>query len=180
MSSMLTKKAPARKKRIRPSAKLKAVKSVAISAKTGRGTALIEFKAPKAGNTLQWASLLSPMSVIELSKHGLRANVIKNIQIETGFSSLDMAEYLQINYRTLQRYLQKNDLMNPDVSERALLVAQIAEMGKEVFGDENLFKIWLEAPSTALGGIAPESLLGSSTGMQLIRAELGRIEHGVY
>lgn len=137
-------------------------------------TVVIEAK------TLRWAAQLSPMSVIDQSKHGIRASVVKHIQKEAGFSSADFAEYLQINSRTLQRYLQKNTLMSPEVSERALLVAQIVELGKEAFGDEELFKIWLVAPSRALGGIKPESLLGSATGMQLIRAELNRIEHGVY
>jgi putative toxin-antitoxin system antitoxin component (TIGR02293 family) len=130
--------------------------------------------------TLRWASRLSPMSIIQESRHGLRARILKNIQQETGFSSIDLAEYLQINQRTMQRYLQQNTLMNPDVSERALLVAQIAERGREVFGNDELFKLWLYTPSSALGAMPPSRLLNSMTGMQLVKAEMNRIEHGVY
>ncbi|MBS1902439.1 MAG: DUF2384 domain-containing protein [Bacteroidetes bacterium] len=149
--------------------------------KTQTGIAvMMEVKGPTAGDTLKWASHLSPISVIRVSEHGLHAKVLKSIQKETGFSSIDLARCLQINNRTLQRYQQKNVLMNFEVSERALLVAQIAEHGREVFGSMEQFRLWLEIPSTALGGISPESILNSITGMQLVKAELGRIEHGVY
>jgi putative toxin-antitoxin system antitoxin component (TIGR02293 family) len=135
---------------------------------------------PSNGQTLLWASRLSTMSVIEESKHGIKAKVLKEIQKETGFSGQDLAGYLQINYRTLQRYLQQNTLMSSDVSERALLIAQIAERGREVYGSDERFKLWLNTPTIALGNVKPESLLSTISGMQLVRAELGRIEYGVF
>jgi len=177
---MLTKRITEKNKRMRIARKARVGKLIDVVIKSKTGTTLIEIKVPTAGKTLQWASLLSPMSVIKASKNGIRAKVLKNIQIETGFSSNDMAEYLQINSRTMQRYLQKNVIMDPDVSERALLVAQITELGREVFGNDELFKLWLDAPSAALDSIPPETLLHSMTGMQLVKAELNRIEHGVY
>jgi len=133
-----------------------------------------------AGKTLHRIAGLSPMAVIEESKHGIQAKVVKDIQKETGFSSQDLAGYLQINQRTMQRYLQNNALMDSDVSERALLIAQITEYGREVFGNDELFKLWFYAPSFALGGTPPAEFLHTMTGMQLVKAELIRIQHGVY
>jgi len=152
---------------------------VIIRTSTG-ATTVIEVKKPSAGKTLLWASRLSPMSVIEESKHGISAKVLGYIQKETGFSSQELAEFLQINMRTMQRYLQQNTLMNPDVSERALLVAQIAERGREIYGSDESFRLWLDTPSVALGGVKPGSLLSTISGIQLVRAELGRIEYGVF
>ena len=39
---------------------------------------------------------------------------------------------------------------------------------------------WLATPNTALGGINPESLLGTDRGLKDVEDLLGRIEHGVY
>lgn len=49
-----------------------------------------------------------------------------------------------------------------------------------MFGSLNNFKRWLAAPNVALGGKVPSEILNLKDGVQLIRDELGRIEHGVF
>ena len=51
--------------------------------------------------------------------------------------------------------------------------------GLEVFGDTDKFDIWLESKNIALGGKRPKNLLDNTFGVNLIKDELTRIEHGV-
>jgi putative toxin-antitoxin system antitoxin component (TIGR02293 family) len=53
------------------------------------------------------------------------------------------------------------------------------EYGIEVFGDRDNFNIWLNSRSIALGGRSPKELLDTKFGIDLVKDELGRIEHGV-
>jgi putative toxin-antitoxin system antitoxin component (TIGR02293 family) len=135
---------------------------------------------PKTGHILGWAASLSPMQVIAESKHGIRGRDLEEIQEKTNFSNEDWSRFLQVAWRTIQRYRKDNALIDSASSERAILVAQIAERGREVFGSEDKFKMWLDAPSFALGGVSPNGLLDTTTGMNIVKSELTRIEYGVY
>ena len=129
---------------------------------------------------MQWASNLSPMQVIAESKHGIRGRDLQEIQEKTNFSNEDWSRFLQVAWRTIQRYRKDNTIIDSASSERALLMAQLVERGREVFGDEKRFKMWLDSPSFALGGTPPMDLLDTTTGMRMVSAELTRIEYGVY
>jgi len=128
---------------------------------------------------LRWAASLSPSELIVTSKKGLRGQELISIQKESHFSNEEWSRYLQVTPRTIQRY-QKSKSVDPVSSERALLMAQIVERGFEVFGSEEKFKMWFYSPSFALGDIAPTDLLDTTTGMNMVMAELGRIDYGVY
>jgi len=48
-----------------------------------------------------------------------------------------------------------------------------------VFGNKLKFDSWLETSNLALGDINPKSFLDSNLGINLVKDELARIEHGV-
>jgi putative toxin-antitoxin system antitoxin component (TIGR02293 family) len=58
-------------------------------------------------------------------------------------------------------------------------LVMLYEYGIEVFGDRDNFNIWLNSRSIALGGRSPKELLDTKFGIDLVKDELGRIEHGV-
>jgi putative toxin-antitoxin system antitoxin component (TIGR02293 family) len=49
-----------------------------------------------------------------------------------------------------------------------------------VFGSKTKARAWLQAPSRALRGEVPLSLLDTDIGTQSVEDELVRIEHGVH
>lgn len=53
------------------------------------------------------------------------------------------------------------------------------QYGIKVFGDEEKFRAWLEIQNPALGNVIPKRLLDNAAGIDLIKNELIRIEHGV-
>lgn len=138
---------------------------------------------PKNGSRksiLRWAAHLSPMELIEQSKHGISGHELEQIQDASNFSNEEWSRFLQITPRTIQRYRKENSVIDSTSTERALLMAQIVERGREVFGSDETFRAWLDASSFALGGTAPRQLLDTTTGMNVVKAELTRIEYGVY
>ena len=59
-------------------------------------------------------------------------------------------------------------------------MAEVTNVGKEVFGDLEKFKLWLNTPNFALGNVKPVELLRVSYGKEMVLGELNRIEHGIF
>lgn len=80
----------------------------------------------------------------------------------------------------MQRYKAENIALDPIYSERVLGIAQVLKKGETVFGDLKRFNYWLNADNIASGGVNPKSLLSSTFGIQILKDELLRIEHGIF
>jgi putative toxin-antitoxin system antitoxin component (TIGR02293 family) len=98
---------------------------------------------------------------------------------EAAFSLSEWSKILHISERTMQRYETENKTFDPVQSEKIIQIAMLHKYGISVFGNSENFHTWLYAKNIALGGISPKDLLDSSFGIDLIKDELGRIEHGV-
>ena len=115
------------------------------------------------------------------------------------FSIREWARVLHLSERSLQRFQKDQkafDAMRSDCmaskafqkdqkafdamqSERIIEITMLSNYGKSIFGSDRRWMQWLALPNLAMGGLAPQSLLDSSIGIQLIRDELGRLEHGI-
>jgi putative toxin-antitoxin system antitoxin component (TIGR02293 family) len=95
------------------------------------------------------------------------------------FSPADWAAYLHLSDRTLQRYKKGEATFDALQSEKILEILLLFKKGSEVFEDKENFAAWLQASNVALGQVKPKDLLDSSFGINLLREELIRIEHGV-
>ncbi len=58
-------------------------------------------------------------------------------------------------------------------------MAEVTNVGKEVFGDMEKFKLWLDTPNFSLGNLKPMELLKDSYGKELVIGELTRINYGI-
>ncbi len=121
----------------------------------------------------------SPYATIAKVKQGVGYPYFKKVAQQSDLSLMDWAEILNLSERTMQRYEQENKTFAPIYSEKILAIDMLMRYGAEVFGSREYFHVWLETSSVALGGVAPKSLLDTSIGIDLIRGELIRIEHGV-
>jgi putative toxin-antitoxin system antitoxin component (TIGR02293 family) len=91
----------------------------------------------------------------------------------------EISVILHISERTLQRY-KNEDALAPDISESALLLAELYSKGVSVFGTEENFKDWLRTPLPAFQQQAPVKYLDTAFGFGLISDELGRIQYGIF
>ncbi|RYE19217.1 MAG: DUF2384 domain-containing protein, partial [Sphingobacteriaceae bacterium] len=58
-------------------------------------------------------------------------------------------------------------------------MAEVTNLGLDVFGEMNKFKLWLDTPNFALGNRKPIELLNDSYGKEMVIAELTRINYGI-
>lgn len=96
---------------------------------------------------------------------------------------LDFQEWsdnLHLSERTLQRYKKENKSFAPIYAERILEIMQLYNRGTTVFGNTDNFSQWMNSNNLALGGVKPKEMLGSSSGINFLKDELGRIEHGIF
>jgi putative toxin-antitoxin system antitoxin component (TIGR02293 family) len=123
----------------------------------------------------------SPLDLIETIRQGLPKQALERLANALRVKVLDLEHILPVSRRTLQRYEQQDiECLPKELSDHMLQVAKVYARAVEVFEDEQRALEWLQAPIVALGGRIPMSLLDTSTGVDLVLTELGRIEYGVF
>lgn len=118
-------------------------------------------------------------SFIELIRSGIQFKLFKSFASQSPFSLNEWSNFLHISERTMQRYEKEKRKFDALQSEKIIEIALLFKKGKEVFGNSENFNTWLESENLALGKIKPKSLLDSSFGLDLLKDELTRVEHGV-
>ena len=134
----------------------------------------------KADKKLTYSQFLSnKMLIIKLIREGVPYSLFSLIKDITPFTERDWAEFLNISTKTLERYKKDSQSFKPIHSEKIIEMAEVTNVGKEVFGDIEKFKLWLDTPNFALGNMKPFELLKDSYGKELVIGELTRINYGI-
>ena len=123
--------------------------------------------------------LSNKMLIIKLIRTGVPYSLFDLIKDVTPFSESDWAEFLNLSTKSLHRYKQDAKQFKPLQSEKIIEMAEVTNVGKEVFGDMETFKLWLDTPNFSLGNLKPLELLKDSYGKEMVIAELTRINHGI-
>jgi putative toxin-antitoxin system antitoxin component (TIGR02293 family) len=119
------------------------------------------------------------LSLIEAIRNGISYSFFSNLVKVSPFSLPEWSYFLHLSERTLQRYKKEKKNFGPVYSEKILEITMLYKYGKEVFGDEKNFHAWLDSSNIALGNSSPKQILDSNFGIEMVKDELGRIEHGV-
>lgn len=121
----------------------------------------------------------SVYSLINAIKEGIQFSFFEKLAKKIPFTLREWSSYLHLSERSLQRYKKDKGTFNPVTSEKIIEIAMLNKYGMKVFGDQQKFNTWLSSKNLALGGVSPKDLLDSSFGIQLLKDELTRIEHGI-
>ena len=114
-------------------------------------------------------------------KSGVPYIVWEEVKNNSIFDDNDWAELFDISLRTLQRYkTQKGFKFQTLQGEKIFEIAEVMNLGKEVFNNDEKFQAWLNTPAYALGDVKPIELLDTSYGIEIVKSELYAIEHGVF
>lgn len=114
-------------------------------------------------------------------RRGVTYPLFDEIKAHSPFDDRQWSTFLNLNIRTLQRYkASKDHVFKPLQSEKIFELAEVIALGNIVFDAPEHFRIWLLTPSVALGMEKPINLLNNSYGIDLVMAELNRIEYGVF
>ncbi|MCB0704880.1 MAG: DUF2384 domain-containing protein [Saprospiraceae bacterium] len=120
-----------------------------------------------------------PFDLISLTRRGIPFLEFERILENASFSLQDWSGFLHVSKRTLERYRKEQKVFEPLQTERILRIVQVMQMGINVFGKAGYFESWMGSRNLALGGVCPIELLDSTFGIELLKDELTRIEHGV-
>jgi putative toxin-antitoxin system antitoxin component (TIGR02293 family) len=120
----------------------------------------------------------NPLRLVLLAQQGLPAIKAQTISKWLGLEATQMAGLLGITTKTFRHYQQEDKLLDAPKSEQLLKLAQVAELGQEVFGDAAAFNRWLQKPAYGLAGKLPIDLFYTGGGIDLVADELTRIAYG--
>lgn len=112
------------------------------------------------------------------ARDGVPRRFVDELAQLVGVPLRDLAPLLHASERNLRRY-QAEQLLPPDISDRALNIARVFERTVEVLDTPERAAKWLKHHNSALGEV-PLDLLGNTFGAEQVLAVLGRIEHGVF
>lgn len=124
--------------------------------------------------------LADKMLIIAAIRVGIPYSLFELIQYQTPLSDNDWADFLGISTKSLHRYKTSNQHRFKAIhSEKIIEIAEVTEVGLEVFGGMDKLKLWLDTPNFALGKLKPIELLKDSYGKELVLSELTRINYGI-
>ena len=116
---------------------------------------------------ISFTNLLSNKLLVMVIRKGIPYSIFTLIQNITPFSLNDWANYLDISSKSLKRYQQQNKPFKPSLTEKIIELAEVTNLGIEVFGNNEKFRVWLETPNYALGNLKPFDLLRDSYGKEM-------------
>jgi putative toxin-antitoxin system antitoxin component (TIGR02293 family) len=121
------------------------------------------------------------MLLVHAIREGVSFDFFNLIKERTPFNDDDWASFLGISTKSLQRNKAKDSFVfKPIQSEKIFELAEVTNLGNEVFDEETDFYSWLNTPSFALGNLKPIELLKDSYGKEMVLGELYKIYQGIF
>jgi putative toxin-antitoxin system antitoxin component (TIGR02293 family) len=117
--------------------------------------------------------------IIEVIRSGLPARSVQDFSEALNLPIRELSTYIHVSSRTLERRLKDNRALDVDASDRLVELAKVYGRASEVMEGNERARRWLFESSRVLGNVTPVSLLDTSSGIELVLDELGRIEHGI-
>jgi putative toxin-antitoxin system antitoxin component (TIGR02293 family) len=80
----------------------------------------------------------------------------------------------------MHRYKQSPDHLFKSIhTEKIIEMAEVTQLGLDVFGTMEKLNLWLHTPNFALGRHTPIELLKDSYGKEMVMTELTLIDYGI-
>lgn len=115
-----------------------------------------------------------PLSRIDTFRNGLEKGSFDNLKELSGLDYNTLANAMGVSAKTLQR----KEVFDTVQSERLYELAELYAIGTNYFGREG-FRRWMERPLFSLGNRKPLDLIDVSEGIDLLKAEIMRLQHGI-
>ena len=131
----------------------------------------------------KYLSVKAPLETEEdyiwLIRKGIPKKSIDHLISTTDIPVVEMAELMETTPRKLAA-IKPDTIMEKSQSEKAVSIARLYALGEEIFGSKEEFNKWMNGRVQSLGKKMPKEYLDTTSGINLLMDELGRIQHGVY
>jgi putative toxin-antitoxin system antitoxin component (TIGR02293 family) len=118
--------------------------------------------------------LNEPLNRVDTFRNGLDKSSFESFKELSGLDYNTLADALGVSAKTLQR----KDVFDTGQSEKLYELAELYAIGINYFGREG-FRRWMERPLFSLGNRIPLDLIDVSAGLDLLKAEIMRLQHGI-
>lgn len=115
-----------------------------------------------------------PLSRVDIFRNGLDKNSFESFKLISGLDYETLADALGVSAKTLQR----KEVFDTIQSEKLYELAELYAIGINYFGREG-FRRWMERPLFSLGNRTPLDLIDVSAGLDLLKTEIMRLQHGI-
>lgn len=115
-----------------------------------------------------------PLSRVDTFRNGLDKNSFESFKVLSGLDYETLADALGVSAKTLQR----KEVFDTIQSEKLYELAELYALGINYFGREG-FRRWMERPLFSLGNRTPLDLIDVSAGLDLLKTEIMRLQHGI-
>lgn len=118
--------------------------------------------------------------VIEQIEEGLPYSALERLQKNTGFTTEQLVDLLQIPRRTLARR-KTSGRLSPEESDRLVRLARVYARTLHLFvGDVAASTRWLLKAQYSFGGVRPIEMVRTDVGAQEVERLIDQIEHGIF
>ena len=147
-----------------------------ISRAKTRRTEIPKWSIEVAEDKYAWTTKMDRVGII---RNGLPYESIEVISSRTNLPIKQVLRLIGVAQTTYNTKKRDKDLLTGRDSEVVLVLIELLDFGLEVFNNEKeKFQRWLKKPNISLGGVSPESLFDSLTGIQEVKNSLNRLEYG--
>lgn len=115
-----------------------------------------------------------PLSRVDAFRDGLGKGAFENLKELSGLDYNTLAAALGVSAKTLQR----KEVFDTIQSERIYELAGLYALGLNYFGRDG-FRRWMDRPLFSIGNRKPLDLIDVSEGIDLLKTEIMRMQHGI-
>ncbi len=148
--------------------------------KTARKAAVKPVKMERKAAGIHALHASSPLNEkFKIIREGLPYTAIDKLSKRLGTSVKSVLPIFEMPQTTYNLKKKNGELLGRRDSETVLYLNELIDYGIEVFDNkEEKFQHWISRPNLSLGGVTPNSLLDSMTGIREVKGCLDRIEYG--
>lgn len=131
----------------------------------------------------------SPLERIRIIKQRVPATYVQTITLSMKMSKETLYGALNLARATIDRKVQKKELLNQDESERVLAMTRLVGQAESIVRESGMTEgfraaewvaAWLQRPHPALGGKRPGELMDTADGRDLVTDLLARQQSSAY
>jgi putative toxin-antitoxin system antitoxin component (TIGR02293 family) len=115
---------------------------------------------------------------IDLATNGVKAAAILILAKQLQWATSDIARAIGTTSRALQSHSHNNKTLNMKISENALEVARLSNIGIAYFGNIKRWNEWLNKPHIQFDQKQPKSVMHTIRGRELIKRIILGLEYG--
>ncbi len=160
--------------RIKNTQRFNTKKSITNSRNKGKSNRL--WKLESDNKIYTWSNKIERVNII---RNGVPYQSIEVISERLNTPIKSILKIVGVPQTTYNKKKVEHSLLDSRDSELIILISELIDYGIEVFNEEiDKFQRWLYKPNVSLGGVTPESLLDTITGINEVKHSLNRLEYG--